>query len=287
MGTLEAIACGMTRGSPSHNEERTKRSKAFRIVATSRRIPVMCSRLASPRDSANAVTSARRCPSPTSTKCASGKRSATRRAARTNACGFFWEDSRPTVPTTGAVAGIPSIARATGPSFASRNGARSTPLRIVSYMEGLPIPDARPLCRSSAETTTSRSVQRAQIRSASTYANLRSVPIPSWNPQPCTVCTMIGIPASRAASRPTMPALLLWVCTTSGRSRRRCRQISHTATQSLTGESSRTSGCIMSASTPSLRASPCSSPSGPVWGPVINQRSYWVRSSNAQHCCPK
>src|SRR5262245_28487611 len=84
---------------------------------------------------------------------------------------------------------------------------------------------------------------------------------------------MTGTPASQAAARPRMPALLEWVWTIWGRSRRNNRTSDTSATGSRIGRGLRRIHFMTTTGIPADRAESSRLPSGPASGPVTSVTS--------------
>ena len=98
------------------------------------------------------------------TKRASGCRCSTLAATRTKSSGAFWASSRPTVPISGASAGMPSVARTAG---TGRIGtwSRSTAEAATSTFPGVATPASTASRATVGDTATKRSVAPRSDRS--------------------------------------------------------------------------------------------------------------------------
>src|SRR5437868_1483571 len=96
----------------------------------------------------------------------------------------------------------------------------------------------------SLETVMIFSHRCAHARSANRNAQFNTGETEAANEMVWGVCTVTGTPASRAATRPTTPALALCVWTMSYRSRRNRRQTVHAARRSDAGATGRTRDLI-------------------------------------------
>jgi len=112
-----------TPGKPSLTEAITLAARSGRMAATSRRYPVKRTVFSRPRAFARAAHAARRGPSPTIRKRASGRARATTAAASMNSSWPLPSARRAIMPTSGAAPGTPSSARSAAARAASIGAA--------------------------------------------------------------------------------------------------------------------------------------------------------------------
>ena len=117
---------------------------------------------------------------------------------------------------------------------ALRKRDRSKPDGTRWWRSGEPTPAWTHRSRIAGLTSMKACVIRWTDRSAVRYARLSSRPTLS-NGTMCTPCTRTGTLVARAAKRPRMPALLVWVWTTSGLWRRNVATRPRSALMSLSG----------------------------------------------------
>ena len=181
--------------------------------------------------------------SPITTKTALGTARHTSRAARNSSRKPLSATSRPTLPTTGASAGIPSSRRKSprrrGSTRAGSNLARSIPFPRSTLFDRRFITRRLARARSAELWYSSRSENRAATHSrpmnAARFTN-RSSGLAS---NPWTVLITHGTPTALAAILPMTPGFALWVWTRSKRSRRKIPTSSANALTSPAGSHAR------------------------------------------------
>ena len=156
-GVPAARASSTTKGSPSESEDTTTRSARAANAGASCRRPVKVSRPSSPSVRACSVSSARRGPSPTTTKRTSGRSCATRAAATTKRAWFFCATRRPRIATTGAP---PSPNSPSSAATALGSAGGTTTLLSTTCTPAAGSPAARSPAATSSETHVTASVPR-------------------------------------------------------------------------------------------------------------------------------
>jgi hypothetical protein len=226
-------------GVPSFRLVSTTMSRAEYRVGRSSTQPVNDTR--APRsEAARRASRSRSSPSPTIAKCTPGRSRATRAAAWRNVSWSLTGTRRPTMPTTVASGGRSRAVReAAASGGAPTRESSSSPTGITRHCCGRPISRPRSSFRTDSDTATSALVHRASRRSADRKARAtggEKYPSSTW---PWNVCTTTGVPARRAAYRPSAPAFARCVWTMSGRLVRTRRASSRAARTSLMGSTGR------------------------------------------------
>ena len=156
----------------------------------------------------------------------------TNRAGTPSACSWcaasssstmpFSRTSRPTTRQTTSPSAMPhserSSWRASAATVAGSKRPRSTPLPSNRTLRAGMWSVSTRVSTSSGFWTSSTSPNAAAIRSAAYTGRRRCQRSVGCAHRPCWVLTTSGVRVSRAAIRPRMPGLGLWVCTMSGRS---------------------------------------------------------------------
>ena len=151
----------------------------------------------------------------------------------------FSRTSRPTTAHTTSPSAMPHSARrrprVSGGTESGSNRMRSTPLPSSRTRRAGMCSVSTRVSTSSGFWTSSTSPNAAAMRSAAYTGIRRCHRSVGWAHRPCWVLTTSGVRVSRAAIRPRMPGLGLWVCTMSGRSERSNRTSWPNARRSWSG----------------------------------------------------